>query len=303
MEIALKTNGTTYKGWENISIAKSMQSIAFTFTMDIKRSEGINIDNNSLITILKDNKPFLVGYVDNIDIDIEDTERPMKIAGRSKAMDLIDCNILENRQYSNLNAVQIINDFIKDFNITVTANIKLEPLSTFNTEVGETYFNAINRLCKQLNLLPISTNDGNIELVKNKNIQNGTILKKFKSLKFTRNFTSRFNSYTFKQETAVKDISDGIIKDGEVKRHRPFVGVNTEDKTNYDMANWKKNNDISNSILLEGTITGWDLEINTIAKIEREPVNGYFLVNDIIYSKGDNGTISKVKFVDRNLFK
>lgn len=301
MEVSIKANGKIYKGWENISISKNIQSMANSFSMSIKQGT-FEIDENTLITILKDNKPFLVGYCDNINITISDTKMPMSINGRSKSKDLIDCNISENKQYLNLNAVQIINDLTRNFNIKTTSNIFLEKLSNFNTEVGETYFNAINRLCKQLNILPVSLSNGDLLLTKNKNIVSGPILKKFKSLTFDRNFQDRYSEYIYKKESIVVDVTDGIIKDSDIIRYRPFVAVNTEDKNNIDLAKWKKNNDISNSIVLNGEVVGWDLEINTIVKIETEIVNGYFLISSIEYEKGENGTISKVKFIDRNLF-
>lgn len=302
MVIALKINGVVYGGWENITIKKSMQSLTHEFEIEFKRGD-VSIDNNSIISILKDGKNFLVGYIDDIDIDIADIEKPMKVAGRSKAMDLIDCNILVNQQYANLNAIQIIKDMIKEFSIKVNTNLSLEPLTNFNTEVGETYFNAINRLCKQLNILPLSDNNGDIRLIKNENNVQKIPLKEFLSLKFRTNFQNRFSEYTYKKETAIVDVTDGKINDESVKRYRPFVGINTEDKTNYDMANWKKNNDISNSIFLDGVVLGWDYDLNTIFKIETDIVNGFYLVNSIVFSKSDNGTLANIKFVDKDLFK
>jgi len=69
------------------------------------------------------------------------------------------------------------------------------------------------------------------------------------------------------------------------------------------MAIWKQNNDISRSIFLSGSLLGWNEEINTIITLDTELVKNSFLIKDIEYTKSDNGTISNINFVDKNLFK
>ena len=304
MKIELQVNDKKYQGWENITINKSMLSISDTFSMNIYNGIDINIVGGDSVKILVDDKVFLSGFVDSLKLGISDTKKPLSVSGRSKSSDLIDCNIFENKQYNIQNAKVIISDLVKPFGITVSSSLNLEPLEVFDTKVGETYFNAINRLCKQNNILPISDKNGNIKLVKNQLIENEKVLKDsdFKELEFNQNFTNRFSEYTYKKEGIVVDVSDGKTTDTDIKRFRPFVGINTEDKTNKDLANWKKNNDISKSINLTAIVTGWDLEINTIVRLDTEIVKNSYLVKDIEYSKSDSGTISKLTLVDKGLF-
>ena len=183
--------------------------------MTIFKGDEVDITNNDLITILKDGKPFLTGYLDSLDLGITDVKKPLSISGRSRAMDLIDCNISDNKQYSKLNAIQIISDFIKPFNIKVTTTLKLKPLETFNAKVGETYFNAINRLCKQINVLPTSDNLGNIKLIKNDLKESGIVLRDedFKSLNFKQKYTSRYSEIVYKKESAIVDVTDAKVTD------------------------------------------------------------------------------------------
>ena len=305
MKLQLQASGKKYQGWENVSITKSMDSIAHRFSMDIyKDGDNVIIEDDEVIKIYVDDKVFFTGYLDDNILSITDVKKPLKINGRSKAGDLIDCNILTNKQYSKLNAKQIIEDLIKPFGISVSTTLSLEPLETFNTEVGETYFNAINRLCKQTNTLPISDVNGNLLIVKNENnITDITLTDKdFKSITFPRKLSNRFSEYVYKKEGIVTDVTDGKITDDTIGRFRPFVDINTEDKSNIDMAKWKKNNDQAKAIQLSGVVVGWDLEINTIVKIETDFVSSSFLIKDITYTKGDNGTISTVTFVSKDLY-
>ena len=304
MKIELKVGNRQYAGWENVTIAKSMQSIAHNFSMDIFYGDNFFIDNDDVVQILKDGKPFLTGYCDDIELGISDTKKPLKISGRSRTCDLIDCNIENNKQYNKQTIVQIISDLIKPFGISVSTTLTIKALGVFNTKVGETYFDAINRLCKQTNTLPISDSLGNIVIVQNLKTDSPIILKDqdFKELTYPRKLDKRFSKYVYKKEGVRTDISDAIVKDSTVKRYRPFVAVNTEDKTNEDLALWEKNKNKADEENLTAVVYGWDLEINTIVKLETSIVNNSYLIKEIEYSKGDGGTVSKLTLVQKDLF-
>jgi len=304
MKLELKVDNRKYSGWENVTISKSIQSIAHNFSMNIFNADGISIKDDDLIQILKDDKVFFTGYLDDMNIGISDIKKPLSISGRSKTGDLIDCNVSENKQYNKQNIKQIISDLVKPFNISVSSSLKLEPLEIFNTKVGETYFDAINRLCKQTNTLPISDNFGNIEIIKNQQNKSSIVLKDsdFKELNLPKKLSKRFSKYTYKKEGIITDVTDGSVIDDTVLRFKPFVGVNTEDKDNQDLAKWQLNHNKASEISLTAVVKGWDLEINTIVKLETEIVNNSFLIKDITYSKSDSGTISNVTFVSKDLY-
>jgi len=113
---------------------------------------------------------------------------------------------------------------------------------------------------------------------------------------------SRFSKYTYKKEGIATDLTDGSESDDTVKRYRPFVEVNTEDKTNGDMAKWKMKFNKVDEVSLRGKMTGWDLEINTIIKLETSIVNNSFLIKDIVYSKGEDGTTSDIVLASKDAY-
>jgi len=303
MDLALKVGNKIYKGWENIRINKSMTSICHTFDMDIKTSQGIELDQNSLVTILKDGFVFLTGYVDFLEISIEDTQQPMRIAGRSKTADLVDCMIVENHEYSGQNALQIISHMIQNFDIGIYTDIDLEVVETFTTKVGETYFNAINRLCKQQNILPISDEFGDILLTINRKNISDIVLQSFTSFRFSFDSSSRYSEYIYKQESSLDDVADQKLIDPIYDRYRPFVDINNEEnKSNNEMCKWKNNSDKARSFNLDVSIVGWDIDINSVIKIEAPFASGFWLVLDVDYSKSDNGSVSNLILCDKDLF-
>jgi len=302
--IQVKANGFIYSGFESISITKSMQSISDTFSLEVFNGDQLNINGNDLIQILDDNKTKFTGYVDDYNLSIGDKKKPLVLAGRSKTCDLVDCNIKEIKQYNAQTPKQIISDLVSPFGLKVSSTLTLDSIDSFDTKVGETYFNAINRLCKQYNILPISDSLGNLKLIKNENKKISNTLKDndLLSIDFNQNFTSRFSEYIYKQEFLIKDSTDSNVKDKDITRFRPFVDINSDDKTNEDMAKWKRNNDISKSINLQIVIDNWDIEINTIIKIDTSIVKNDFLVKDITYTYDNGGKKASATLVDKGLF-
>ncbi len=302
--IVLKVNKNKYSGWEDISITKDMTSIADTFKLSIEKGSALNVSEGDLIEIIDDDNTILKGYIEIYDISIEENKSPLILTGRSKAGDLVDCMIENYKQYNRLTPLNIISDIISDFDMSVSTNISLSTVDVFETKVGETFFNAINRLCKQTNILPISANNGDLLLTKNNKttVSNTLKDKDLKAIKFKSDTTNQFSKYTYKKEAIVVDISDGSVSNSNMNRYRPFVGVNTDNKTNIDMANWKKNNADANSTQLEITVTGWDYEINNIVKIDSQIIKNSYLIKSINYTKGNNGKISNITLVDKGLF-
>lgn len=302
--ITLKCGNKIYDGWSEISITKDMTSLADTFKFSIYKGVDVQIKEGDFVQVLKDDKVFLTGYIDVYEISIERERSPLTLSGRSKSSDVIDCNIETLKQYNQLPPLQIIRDIIGNFDITVTSDVENLGLETFDTKVGETFFNAINRLCKQANIIPISDANGNIRLTKNNKKHSGITLRDtdLTSIKYTSDFSKRFKTYRYKKESVIADVKDHVEVDNEVKRYRPFVDTNTENKSNADMAKWKKNNDKANSQQLDITIYDWNLEINQLVTIDSELIKNDFLIKEITYERSKNGTISKLTLVEKDLF-
>tara|TARA_R110000782_G_scaffold175604_5_gene266750 strand:+ start:92 stop:1009 length:918 start_codon:yes stop_codon:yes gene_type:complete len=302
--IQIKANGKIYSGYEKLTISKSMSSIGDTFTLDMFKGDEININGNDLIQILNDDVLFFTGFVDSYNLGISNTKKPLNLAGRSRTSDLIDCMIETNQQYNNQTPTQIINDLTKPFAITVNTTLTLEAIVLFSTKVGETYFSAINRLCKQYNILPISDEKGNLKLIKNNNKKVSKILKdtNILDIQYSQDFTNRFKNYIYKKESSTKEITPSNVEDTEIIRFRPFVAVNNEEKTNEDLSNWKKNNDKANSIQLSVQVDNWDYSTNEIVDIKSEIVSNSFLAKSINYTSDNNGTVSTITFVDKGLY-
>lgn len=302
--IQLKVGNKLYSGWENISITKDMLSIAHTFQLSIEKGSSVGISEGDFVQILDDNKFIVSGYIDIYDIEIQDSKSPLILTGRSKACDLVDCMVENFKKYTNLNALKILQDIIVDFDISVSTTLSLDPVDVFETKVGETFFNAINRLCKQTNLLPISDSKGNLVLIKNQNKAIIRTLKDqdLKKIKFVSNNTNQFSKYSYKKEAIVVDVTDAHVDNKNIKRYRPFVGTNGENKTNLDMSNWKKDNAEANGIQLDITVDNWDYDINTIIGIDSQLIKNSYLIKSISFIKGNNGKVSNLVLVDKRLF-
>ena len=302
--IEIVINDAIYKGIENISINKDILNICNSFNISIESKEALNIKAGDKIIILENKKTFFVGYIDTYNIQITSNKSPLIISGRSLANDLVDSNITEFKQYTQLTPLSIIQDIIKDFNISVSTNLILDKLD-FNINIGDTYFNAINKICKQYNILVISNKNGNIELVKNTKKQNNVILKDkdLLSINYSNDLSKQFSEYTYLKETTTKDVKNGTVKNDKISRHRPFVKINNQNKNNLDLAKWEKQNKEANSEKLTITLLNWDFDINTILQIDTQIIKNSYLIKSIDYSySSTGGKISKLELINKELY-
>lgn len=302
--IQIIINDTVYKNIENISINKDILKICNSFNISIESQEALNIKAGDKITILENKKSFFVGYIDTYNIQITNNKSPLVISGRSLANDLVDCNITEFKQYTQLTPLSIIQDIIKDFNISVSTNLILDKLD-FNINIGDTYFNAINKICKQYNILVISTKNGNIELVKNTKKQNNIILKDkdLLSINYSNDLSKQFSEYTYLKETTTKDVKNGTVQNDKIFRYRPFIKINNQNKNNLDLSKWEKQNREANSEKLTISILNWDFDINTILQIDTQIIKNSYLIKSINYTySGTAGKISNLELINKDLY-
>ena len=302
--IEIVINDAIYSGIENISINKDILKICNSFNISIESQEALNIKAGDKITILENKKTFFVGYIDTYNIQITNNKSPLSVSGRSLAGDLVDCNITQFKQYTQLEPLSIIQDIIKDFSISVSTSLTLNKLD-LNINTGDTYFNVINKVCKQYNILVISNKNGNIELVRNAKKQNNIILKDkdLLSINYSNDVSKQFKTYTYLKEEINKDVKDGTVENSKILRHRPFLKINNQSKTNLDLSKWEKQNREANSEKLTISVLNWDFEMNTILEIDTPIIKNAYLIKSINYSySSTGGKISKLELINKELY-
>ncbi len=123
--------------------------------------------------IFFENNLILTGHVNCATWELTDRDWSLTAKGRSASGDLEDCSAIAGTGHWKLGIpIVIINQLLADYKLKAISTVSqaLLPMDHFALQEGETVYDAIDRLCKALALLPISRPDGNIELVRGSGI-------------------------------------------------------------------------------------------------------------------------------------
>jgi len=105
--VSVLADGKTYDGWKTVSITKSIESIANTFTLDVhdvfsQRRQKWPLRNGVEIKISIDGKPVFGGFIEVTEPSYQAGARSYIFSGRSKAGDIVDCNHTGPCEYVNI---------------------------------------------------------------------------------------------------------------------------------------------------------------------------------------------------------
>lgn len=341
-EITLLIGASRLKGWKTVSVNRALDAIAdtFTFTMvDVwDDSDSPLVPNEKceiyiLRTTLGNQKRDLVltGYLDSVDIKADGTSITVKIDGRSKTGDLVDCSAeqLPSNSWNDTQLTTIIRDLLFQYDVDLdfvssSASGKDASLSlTVNS--GETIFEIIGRECKKRGILPVTNAYGNLELITSgdrisqdkivlgENIIDATV---------TYDYANRFGSYLVKAQkkgdgsgwknstnTIYAESSDSVF--GSRYRRKIIVldGAGTN-KDAQNTANWEAQVRAGRTGKLSVKLPSWhqsngDLwEVGTLVYCEIPPlkIQEQLLVNNIAFSQDDGGTIAQLELVNADTY-
>lgn len=222
-------------GWTEVRITRGVEQCPSSF--DIAFTELFPGDATAFVVQAGDacqvkigNDLVITGYVDRCIGGIGPSSHPLRITGRSKCADLVDCSAeWPNSQISGASALSIATKIAKPYGITVSGLDGKTP-PQFNFMLGETAFEIIERVTRNAGLLAYDEPDGNLVLahVGSERAASGfTEGQNIEEATFTSSMDQRFSEYdVFLQSMDVLgDVGGGgnlvaRIKDPNVKRNR-----------------------------------------------------------------------------------
>lgn len=337
-DFILRVAGVDYTGWHSVHFRDNMEELCNAFAVltadyfpgESKRWKFKMGDpyrafiNTTLVS---------TGFIEDINVFYDTENESMEIKGRSKTLDLVDCqfdgaqNELKKQSIS-----RIISNISAPFNVTVAVDSTAAAqaatiIDTFKASEGEFVAEMIKRLCNDNGIVPLNTPDGNILLT----TATTTDFLKDK-IKFGENATrgallqsnaNRYSKYIVKgygNGNDNKSIEDYIQPSGEatdpaIKRNRPivlFADSPTDSGKCKSKARWESRIRAGNSRIIEYEIDQWSQtnnaiwKKNTLTQVDDTllGINQLMLLSglDFIYNE-DEGEITKVKMVDKDMYK
>jgi len=184
-DITLFVGGQSISGWQSVRITRGIERCPNDF--DISFTELFPGDGSTVVVkpgdfckVFIGSDLVITGYVDRLNPSIDPQSHTVRITGRGKCQDLVDCAAeWPGGQISGSSILQIAQKLAEPYGkddkgvpisedslITVTAvdSTVGPPIPQFNLIYGETAYEIIERVCRYRGLLAYELPDGNLFL-------------------------------------------------------------------------------------------------------------------------------------------
>lgn len=170
-DLTLVANGRQMKGWTGVRVTRGVERMPSDF--DLLMTERfprdwyeVEVNPGDTCQVLLGSDVVLTGYIDTYIPEIDGGRHQVRVAGRGKCEDLVDCSAeWQGGQISGSTVLGIAQKLAAPYGITVTgaANVG-NPVPQFNVNWGETAWEIIERLCRIAALLAYEDQNGNLVL-------------------------------------------------------------------------------------------------------------------------------------------
>lgn len=273
----LKVDGVYYGGWKSLRVTRSIEQLAGTFDLEITEGWPDNPSASPIrpgqpCELLLDGVTVITGYVDTLMIDYDANRHTLRVAGRDKTADLVDCSaVYKSGQWHNVKIDQLAEALLKPYGIKVVVEADIgKAFSSWNIQEGESVFECLERAARMRALLLTSNPAGDLVITRAGKVVLEHGLTEGENIKAARaefSWKERFSSYVTKGQGKLGADGDnqhaapkGAVTDDIINRHRPLVVLaesHSENATLRDRAEWERNVRQGRSARGSITVQGW----------------------------------------------
>lgn len=321
--LTLRVAGQRYGGWKTARVTLSLERCVGDFELSVTElwpgeDYTRRIRPGELCELAIAGEILLTGYVDEVEMRIESGSHEVRIAGRDKAADLVDCSAVRKPgQWRAQPITRIASDLAQPFGVTVRADVDVgKPLAGFALQDGETVFEAIDRAARLRGLLVISDGAGGLVLTRaglqraaDALVMGGNVL----AGRAAFDMRDRYSEYVAKGQAAGNDFFNSAaaahIKasaaDPQVLRHRPLLL--TSDSPDAagslrDRVKWEASIRRARSTQVELMVQGWHQTDGTLWRhnhlvhvvSDALRLDEDLLISSAEYSISDQGTTTRL---------
>jgi prophage tail gpP-like protein len=328
----LKIMGSKYEGWTSVSLRRSIQELAHSFSVSLTDrwsadQEKIPIYAGDEYVLSLNGKDVSVGYIDNSMHSYSATSEEISFNGRSKTGDLIDCAAIhKSGHWKNQGLLKIAKDICSPFSINVNSKIDLGGVfNYFSIQECETAFQCIERASRMRSVLMLTDGNGNLYFDRTNTGQAlKTVLERGKNIIAgykNISWQERFKNYTIKTQAKGSDDAFGktisamkrTAEDSGITRYRPiYIQADNEDDGSelQKRIDWERNVRAGRSLTLSYTVQGWEheeglWEPNKIVRVidNRFNIDSEMLITTTTQKRDSNGTTTEIEVMSPAAFK
>jgi prophage tail gpP-like protein len=319
-------------GWTDITVRRGIEQLPSSFNIGLTdhypgQPTETSIVPGSPCQVKIGPDLVITGYVDRCIPGFTDDTHTIRVIGRGKCQDMVDCSAeWPNNQITNASARILAQKLAEPYGITVTApGIADEIVPQFNFMWGETAYEVLERACRYLKLLIYDGTDGNLILsrVGAQSAACGfTEGINVQSAEAPFSMDERFSDYVVRRlsMSTQKDFGDGgdIMKtfnDDGVPRHRlRYIvaenGGNPEDIA-LDRGAWEARRRVGRSMQVHLITDGWRDSAgalwtpNTLVPLDLPSLkvtNKNWIIGEVTYKLDEEGTRAELIIMPPDAF-
>lgn len=279
-ELSLIVGGVQWRGWKEVRVSAGLTRAARDFDVSVTerwpgQGDPLPLHPGQACEVRLDDEPVLTGWIDTDAPDFSSSTHGVRIAGRSRTADLVDCAALvRGGQFKNYDLVAISRALAAPFKVGVEVEVPVgAAFADVQVQPGETCFELIERLCRLRAVLASDDARGNLVLTRagaggrgraEALVQGTNIL----SASAVRSHAERFSDYRVRGQQAGTDNLFGTqasqpaahVKDATITRHRPMLVIaeaQGSGATFRDRAIWERSIAAARGASASVTVRGW----------------------------------------------
>ncbi|MBN8906109.1 MAG: hypothetical protein J0H99_05695, partial [Rhodospirillales bacterium] len=178
--LILRANGRDISGWQSIRVTRRMLGCPSDFDIGLTErypteASAILVEPGQPCQVLLDGDVVLTGYIDRYAGAVSPREHHVRIVGRSKCEDLVDCHItsdqLQGMQIFTTSLLELASKLCASYGIKAKSltgnNVPVAPVQgpgplRFNAILTESPFEIIERVARYAGVLVYDDADGNL---------------------------------------------------------------------------------------------------------------------------------------------
>ncbi|WP_424404562.1 phage baseplate assembly protein [Pasteurella sp. PK-2025] len=204
-KIELYLNEHIFSGWTSLSVFRSLESMSGQFELGIAirpEDDVSQIKPGSKIQLKMNGQTVITGHLDSLSQSISSESKDIRVSGRDKTADLVDCSVIhKSYHFKNQTLQQIAEVICQPFGIKViwqaTEPGANEKINVWQVEPGETAFDTISKAARHKGVLVTSNVEGDLVFTDPSN----NVVGEFKlgenilELELQDDWTQRFSLY------------------------------------------------------------------------------------------------------------
>ncbi|AMU14827.1 hypothetical protein A3203_17810 [Burkholderia cenocepacia] len=339
-----KTNTRSITGWTEVSVSRGIErcpsSFEVSYTEPYAGVGEILAQPGDWVQVMLGDDLVLTGFVDRYMPSYSGNQHSVRIVGRSKCQDLVDCAaFIDGGQLLNMTVDKIAAALCAPYGIAsaVAAGTDVgEPIPQVNVMVGQTSYSVLELLCRYRGLLLYDMPDGSLLFASGgpaSNTRNTSIGTRVASSGFAEGINvasaslmmamdGRFSQYdaAYQGLDTLRDIGDGgniiaHVKDSTVPRFR-YRAIISEQVTggeaiSVQRAKWEMAYRLGRSYQVRLVTDSWRdsagslYEPNVLVDIDLPSLKlpkKRWLISEVTYKKNAQGTAAELTIMPTQAF-